>query len=137
MHISRGQHPRRTTVEIYTHSSVQLEECSEQVSSECYYALTRLIDSHIEMGHYEDAARWASCARNAMPGRPEFAVKTAEIYYRAGDVDGFLSVATGLKPMFVGAKLRYWAPILHMGKRLTPDHDLFVTGNIRSVSYSS
>ena len=132
-----SHHRRCTKVDAHEGSGVRLEACSEQVAEECYYTLTRLIDSHIEIGEYDNAVRWAGYARKAMPGRAEFAVKTAEIYYRARDVEGFLSVATALKPVLVGANLRYWAPILHMGKRLSPDHNLFATRNTRSVSYSS
>lgn len=134
---SRSHAERDRTLKQRVSEKARLATCEREqeqlaLAQDCATALLRVIDAHLDNENFSEAIKWAHHARNAMPDRPEFGVKLAETYFKRGDVSNFLIVARDLKVVLIGTRLKYWARVLVMGRKLTPTHALFATNKALS-----
>jgi len=81
-------------------------------------------DVYLAYGIYQQAEELLSQAINDYPDRDNYRVKLAETHYAAKNKDGFLAVATELKPR-LDDDSPLWKKVVGMGQDLCADDPLF------------
>lgn len=82
-------------------------------------------DFHMAYGLYDQAADIVKLALDKDPDRRDYKVKLAEIFFVAGNQDGFLEAARDLHAGSGDGKAADWDRIVIMGRQIAPDDPLF------------
>ena len=72
-------------------------ELQDDLSQSGMVSVQEEINRCIAAGRWDEAIAWAQHAVDARPDRPEFKVKLAEIYHRAGEREAFMALFDELK----------------------------------------
>lgn len=82
-------------------------------------------DFHMAYGLYDQAADIVRLALDKDPDRRDYKVKLAEIFFVAGNQDGFLEAARDLHASSGDGQAADWDRIIIMGRQIAPDDPLF------------
>ncbi len=85
-------------------------------------------DFHMAYGLYDQAADIVKLALDKDPDRRDYKVKLAEIFFVAGNQDGFLDAARDLHASSGDGQAADWDRIVIMGRQIAPDDPLFQGG---------
>jgi pilus assembly protein FimV len=82
-------------------------------------------DFHMAYGLYDQAADIVKLALDGEPGRRDLHTKLLEIYFVAGNKEGFLKVAEELSGSRTEGDAAEWDRVVIMGRQLAPESPLF------------
>jgi hypothetical protein len=93
------------------------------------FSLLDVVDTCIANGQFDQALQWTRHAIRTSPGAYEFEVKLAEVYYKMGDLEGFLPLTQRLHEKLHQSHPQLWQKVVRMGSEIVPMHPLFCSRN--------
>lgn len=120
---------RTVTAESVSSEAMSQSQLLSGLTESGVFSLLDVVDSCVANGQFDQALQWTRHAIRTSPGAHEFEVKLAEVYYKMGDLEGFLPLTQKLHEKLHKTHPVLWEKVVCMGSELIPMHPLFRSRN--------